>query len=223
MLRATLMWVKLKYWFVIATEIYLHGHIPDKILYPTYLDGAAGTFSSLKNVLQSSQTSAKSWVGEAGGAYSSGRYLVSNAFVNSFWYLNQLGMSATYGTTTYCRQTLIRGNYGLLNTATFMPNPDYYYSALLWHRLMGSHVLSTTFYGTKKIRTYAHCAKETKGVTILFLNLDNSTIVEARMSFHFGDIPPLNPIHVDPSKPVPVAPLSIVFTHIPDIITKVCS
>ena len=41
-------------------------------------------------------------------------------------YLDQLGMSATYDTKTYCRQTLIGGNYGLLNTTTFVPNPDYY-------------------------------------------------------------------------------------------------
>lgn len=41
-------------------------------------------------------------------------------------YLDQLGMAATYNTKTYCRQTLIGGNYGLLNTQTFLPNPDYY-------------------------------------------------------------------------------------------------
>lgn len=32
-------------------------------------------------------------------------------------------------------------------------------SALLWHRLMGRHVLSTRFQGTSKIRSYAHCSK----------------------------------------------------------------
>lgn len=35
-------------------------------------------------------------------------------------------MSASYDTKTYCRQTLIGGNYGLLDTNTFVPNPDYY-------------------------------------------------------------------------------------------------
>ncbi|QHN93353.1 Heparanase-like protein [Arachis hypogaea] len=38
----------------------------------------------------------------------------------------QLGMSAVYDTRTYCRQSLVGGNYGLLNTTTFVPNPDYY-------------------------------------------------------------------------------------------------
>ncbi|KAG4930101.1 hypothetical protein JHK86_047062 [Glycine max] len=163
-------------------------HITEKILDPSYLDGEANTFSSLKSIVQSSATSVKSWVGEAGGAYNSGHHLVSDAFVYSFWYLDQLGMSAVYDTRTYCRQSLIGGNYGLLNTSTFMPNPDYY-SALLWHRLMGGRVLSTTFYGTKKIRTYAHCAKQSKGITILVLNLDNSTTVEVNVALKFNKLP----------------------------------
>ncbi|KAJ1385867.1 Glycoside hydrolase, family 79 [Sesbania bispinosa] len=239
-------------------------HLTEKILDPSYLDGEASTFSSLKSILQSSATKAKAWVGEAGGAYNSGHHLVSDAFVYSFWYLDQLGMSATYGTKTYCRQSLIGGNYGLLNTSTFLPNPDYY-SALLWHRLMGRRVLSTTFYGTKKIRAYTHCAKESKGITILLLNLDNCTTIQAKVALTFtkepyhhlgeparreyhltpkdgdlhsqimllngkiltvnsaGDIPPLNPIYVDSSKPIIVGPLSIVFAHIPNVVLSACS
>ncbi|KAI3714877.1 hypothetical protein L6452_21837 [Arctium lappa] len=69
---------------------------------------------------------ASAWVGEAGGAYNSGHNLVTNAFVFSFWYLDQLGMSSVYDTKVYRRQSLIGGNYGLLNTTTFEPNPDYY-------------------------------------------------------------------------------------------------
>ncbi|KAG4991079.1 hypothetical protein JHK87_024536 [Glycine soja] len=41
-------------------------------------------------------------------------------------YLDQLGIASCYSTKVYCRQTLIGGNYGLLNTTTFAPNPDYY-------------------------------------------------------------------------------------------------
>ncbi|ESW27078.1 hypothetical protein PHAVU_003G171800 [Phaseolus vulgaris] len=254
---------------VITHHIYNLGpgvddHITERILDPFYLDGEANTFNRLKGILQSSSShKVKSWVGESGGAYNSGHHLVSDAFVNSFWYLDQLGMSAVYDTTTYCRQTLIGGNYGLLNTSTFMPNPDYY-SALLWHRLMGGRVLSTTFYGTKKIRSYAHCAKESKGITILLLNLDNSTSVQvnvdltfnklphhrvdepARREYHLtapdrnihsqimllngkalsvnsaGEIPPLEPVYVDSTKPITVGPLSIVFAHIPNVLLSAC-
>ncbi|CAA2972141.1 heparanase 3 [Olea europaea subsp. europaea] len=158
-------------------------HLIEKILDPSYLDGEADTFRGLKNILRSSASSAVAWVGESGGAYNSGRNHVTNAFVFSFWYLDQLGMSSTFDTKTYCRQTLIGGNYGLLNTTTFVPNPDYY-SALLWHRLMGRSVLSTNFSGTKKIRAYAHCAKQSQGITLLLINLDGKNTVDAKVDFN---------------------------------------
>ncbi|KAL3535927.1 hypothetical protein ACH5RR_004388 [Cinchona calisaya] len=158
-------------------------HLIEKILDPSYLDGEADTFSKLKNVVKNSGTKASAWVGEAGGAYNSGRDHVSNAFVYSFWYLDQLGMASAYDTKTYCRQSLIGGNYGLLNTTTFVPNPDYY-SALLWHQLMGTNVLGTNFKGTKKIRAYAHCAKQSKGITVLLINLDGSTSVQVKVAYN---------------------------------------
>ncbi|KAM0065837.1 putative glycosidase [Helianthus debilis subsp. tardiflorus] len=146
-------------------------HLVEKILDPSYLDGGSQPFRDLQNILKKSRSSTVAWVGEAGGAYNSGHNLVTNAFVFGFWYLDQLGMASMYDTKTYCRQTLIGGNYGLLNTTTFVPNPDYY-SALLWHRLMGRHVLSTSFMGTNKIRSYAHCSKTSTGITLLLINLD---------------------------------------------------
>ncbi|XP_042463801.1 heparanase-like protein 3 [Zingiber officinale] len=151
-------------------------HLVEKILDPTYLDGEASTFRDLQGLLRNSGTNVKGWVGEAGGAYNSGRHLVTDSFVFSFWFLDQLGMSATYDTKTYCRQTLVGGNYGLLNTTTFHPNPDYY-SALLWHRLMGTRVLSTNLTGKlpNSIRAYAHCAKESRGITLLLINLSGNT------------------------------------------------
>ncbi|XWS26195.1 hypothetical protein CRYUN_Cryun26dG0010200 [Craigia yunnanensis] len=153
----------------------------NKILDPSYLDGGHQPFRDLQAILKNSATSAVAWVGEAGGAYNSGQNLVSNSFVYSFWYLDQLGMASSYDTKTYCRQSLIGGNYGLLDTATFVPHPDYY-SALLWHRLMGRNVLSTSFSGTKSVRAYAHCSKQSQGITLLLINLNASTTVQVRVS-----------------------------------------
>nr|GMD95094.1 heparanase-like protein 3 [Ipomoea batatas] len=75
---------------VITHHIYNLGpgrdeHLIEKILDPSYLDGEADTFNQLRSILNSSETSVNAWVGEAGGAYNSGRNHVTNAFVFSFW------------------------------------------------------------------------------------------------------------------------------------------
>ncbi|CAH2079455.1 unnamed protein product [Thlaspi arvense] len=259
-------------------------HLVEKILDPSYLGQVATTFRDLKNIIKNSSTKAVAWVGESGGAYNSGRNLVSNAFVYSFWYLDQLGMTSIYDTKTYCRQSLIGGNYGLLNTTNFTPNPDYY-SALIWRRLMGRKALFTSFSGTKKIRSYTHCARQSKGITVLLMNLDNTTTFMAKVElnntfslrhkkqrkssfkkrattsqlpwvsngenqreeYHLtakdgnlhsqtmllngnalqvnstGDIPLLEPIHVNSTDPITIAPYSIVFVHMPSVGVPACA
>lgn len=149
-------------------------NLVSKILNPHYLSRVEETFKSLDKTLQTWGPWASAWVGESGGAYNSGGHLVSNTFVNSFWYLDQLGMASKYHTKVYCRQTLIGGNYGLLNTTTLVPNPDYY-SALLWHRLMGKGVLAVDSNTSPFLRSYAHCSKGKAGITLLLINLSNQT------------------------------------------------
>lgn len=60
-------------------------HLMDKILDPDYLNGVVSPVRGLQNILETSRTSAVAWVGEAGGAANSGRHLVTDAFVSSFW------------------------------------------------------------------------------------------------------------------------------------------
>jgi len=40
-------------------------------------------------------TSARLWVGEAGGAYNSGAPNVTDGFVSAFWYLDNMALLAT--------------------------------------------------------------------------------------------------------------------------------
>nr|DAD31405.1 TPA_asm: hypothetical protein HUJ06_010256 [Nelumbo nucifera] len=114
------------------------------------------------------------WVGESGGAYNSGGKDVSHTFVNGFCYLDQLGMTSTFNHKVFCKQALIGRNYALLNTTSLIPNPDYY-GALLWYRLMGRNVLSTTHNGSPYLRVYSHCSKHQPGITLLLINMSNST------------------------------------------------
>ncbi|CAI0394319.1 unnamed protein product [Linum tenue] len=165
-----------------------------KVQDPYFLDEVAQTFKDVQDVVDRSGTGAAAWVGESGGAFNSGGRDVSHTFANGFWYLDQLGMASTFSHKAYCRQSLVGGNYGLLNSNTFTPNPDYY-GALLWHRLMGTGVLATTHDGSPYLRSYTHCTKNqvvvnhalsgfvssgdhqilTTGVTVLLINMDNST------------------------------------------------
>lgn len=161
-------------------------NLVNKILNPYHLSKISYTFSDINKTIQMNGSWASVWVGEAGGAFNSGGKNVSDTFINSFWYLDQLGMAAKYNTKVYCRQTLTGGNYGLLDTKTFLPNPDYY-SALLWHQLMGEGVLSI---GSDEpyLRSYAHCSKGREGITLLLINLSNKTEfrVEVQSVAHLG-------------------------------------
>ncbi|XP_065860530.1 heparanase-like protein 1 [Euphorbia lathyris] len=145
-----------------------------KIQDPYILDQVAQTFKDVSDSVNKFAAWTSPWVGESGGAYNSGGKDVSHTFANGFWYLDQLGMTAAFNHKVYCRQTLIGGNYGLLNTTTFLPNPDYY-SALLWHRLMGKEVLATTHSTSPYLRAYSHCSKNKPGIAILLINMSNQT------------------------------------------------
>ncbi|TYH00955.1 hypothetical protein ES288_A09G018600v1 [Gossypium darwinii] len=121
------------------------------------------------------------WVFESGGALHGGAKDLSPTFADGFWYLDQLRMASTYNHKVFCRQTLIGGNYALLNTTTSIPNPDYY-GALLWHRLMGSTVLFVTQESNPNFRVYAHCAKKKPGISIIFINLSKDSSFNVTLS-----------------------------------------
>ncbi|CAA0820878.1 Heparanase-like protein 1 [Striga hermonthica] len=150
------------------------GNTMIKILNPDHLDKASLRFKNVTSTIQSNGSWASAWVGESGGAFNNGAPNISNTFVDSFWYLDQIAMAAKFQTKVYCRQTLIGGYYGLLDKTTFVPNPDYY-SALLWHRLMGKAVLSVNSNSSRYLRVYAHCAKKRPGIAVLLINLSNQT------------------------------------------------
>ncbi|XP_030938386.1 heparanase-like protein 1 isoform X2 [Quercus lobata] len=150
-------------------------NLVNKILDPSHLSNSIlGTFTDVEQTVQEHGPWASIWVGESGGAFGGGAPNVSDRFVNSFWYLDQLGMAAKHNTKVYCRQSLVGGNYALLNRTTFEPNPDYY-SALLWHRLMGTGVLEVDTDASPELRIYAHCSKGRGGVTLLLLNLSKQS------------------------------------------------
>jgi hypothetical protein len=94
----------------------------------------------------------------------------ASTFLDSFRYLNQLGLLARRGVQVQMHNTLAASDYGLLDEKTYEPRPNYW-SALLWHRLMGTTVLNPAASAAPGLHVYAHClAGQPGGVAILAIN-----------------------------------------------------
>lgn len=75
-------------------------------------------------------------VTETAAAWCSGVSGGTNAFVSDFWYLDQLATAALNGHIAFARQTLIGGNYSLIDqNHDFRANPDFFV-AKLWRELV---------------------------------------------------------------------------------------
>jgi heparanase 1 len=93
-------------------------------------------------------------------------------YLDTFRYLDQLGLLARAGVQVVAHNTLASSDYGLLESETFNPRPNYW-AALLWRRTMGTTVLDAGSPPSPAVRLYSHCQRDTPGgVTILAINLD---------------------------------------------------
>lgn len=98
----------------------------------------------------------------------------AKTFLDTFRYLDQLGRLAQHGVRVVFHNTLDSSDYGLLDENTLQPRPDYW-AALLWHRLMGTTVLSPGVATGDSLNVYAHCLRGVPGgVALLAINLDRS-------------------------------------------------
>ena len=153
---------------------------------PIEPDSAPSIQQAFGTYQRSANTRAELWVGETAAAWDSGKPGATNAFVDSFWFVSQLGSLAQAGVAMQCRQTLVGGAYELLDKHTFQPNPDYWV-ALLWHRLMGKHVLGVTQpTAAPLLRLYAHCydggkSAHSGAVTVVVMNADDSRTVQLEL------------------------------------------
>jgi heparanase 1 len=96
----------------------------------------------------------------------------ASTFLDTFRYLNQLGISARRGVQVHIHNTLNASDYGLLDEKTYEPRPDYW-AALLWRRLMGTTVLDAGASPSPNLYLYAHCLRgRPGGVALLAINAD---------------------------------------------------
>ncbi len=143
----------------------------EKVLTPEYLNRNAEAEEFYAKLRDSYLPGKPIWNTETGEAGCGGNRWASD-FVDAFRFVDQLGILAQRNVQTVIVNTLAASDYGMLDSETLDPRPDYW-AALLWKRLMGDRVLDPGVPATDQIHAYAMCGKETKGaVALVILNLD---------------------------------------------------
>lgn len=119
------------------------------------------------------------WLSETSSSYGGGAPGLSDSFAGSPLWLDKLGLSALYNISTVVRQSLIGGNYSLIDKE-LNPNPDWWVS-MLFKKLVGNKVLQIKYNSSKYQRIYCHCTNKkytnsTSSITIFGLNLQFAKI-----------------------------------------------
>lgn len=123
----------------------------------------------LKSLRDSFQPQAELWTGETGSAQCGGQPELSDRWISSFWWADQLGMGARLGQKVMVRQSLVGGDYGMIARLTLKPRPDYWVS-WLWGQLMGQDVYAIDS-SDPSLRCYLHSTPEGAGQTLMLINL----------------------------------------------------
>ena len=113
------------------------------------------------------------WLSETADAACGGNPWAAS-YIDSFRYLNQLGLLAKHGVRVTMHNTLTGDDYGLIDRNTLTPRPNYW-AAVLWRRLMGTTVLDAGESASPNLYVYAHCLRgQPGGVAMLILNANES-------------------------------------------------
>ncbi|MFN7956552.1 MAG: hypothetical protein U0610_32900 [bacterium] len=153
---------------------------PTRMLDPDNLAAVDRWAERVEAEVREHAPNAQVWLGETGNAQCGGEPGVSDRFVGSLWWLDELGRMARRGQPVVVRQTLSGSDYGLIDDATLEPNPDYW-ASLLWRRLMGTRVLSVDVSAGEPseelappaVVAYAACQRDVAGgLAVLAINLD---------------------------------------------------
>jgi hypothetical protein len=110
------------------------------------------------------------WITETAQAACGGSPWAAS-FVDTFRYVNQLGLLAQKGVQVIFHNTLAASDYSLIAEGTRAPRPSYW-AAVLWRRTMGTTVLTSPVSPSPELRIYAHCLPGTGGgVGLVAINL----------------------------------------------------
>lgn len=114
------------------------------------------------------------WITETAQAACGGSPWAST-FLDSFRYVNQLGLLAQNGVKVVMHNTLAASDYSLIDEESLTPRPNYW-AAVLWKRTMGTRVLAAPTSPSADLRLYAHCLAGSRGgVALVAINLGSAS------------------------------------------------
>lgn len=119
------------------------------------------------------------WLSETSSSYGGGAPGLSDSFAGTPLWLDKLGLSAKNNITTVIRQSILGGNYSLIDKE-LEPLPDWWVS-VLYKKLVGNKVLHIDCHCSRLQRMYVHCANknysnETGAITIYAINLEMAKV-----------------------------------------------
>ncbi len=129
----------------------------------------------LRHMRDIHQPEAELWTGETGSAQCGGQPKISDRFASCFWWADQLGQGAELGQKVMIRQSLIGGDYGLIDRLSMKPRPDYWVS-WLWAQLMGEKVYQLDN-PNSSVRAYCHSHKNSDDMCLLLINISQNTVL----------------------------------------------
>ena len=122
----------------------------------------------------------KVWIGEGAMASNSGQAGVTDTFLSTMWFANTLGSVAQtkpVPISTFCRQTLVGGNYGIMTQDTLDPLPDFYLMRL-WTQIVGNQAVGPL--GVKSasnvgnLLMHAFCGKNKAEIVLVLVNINSN-------------------------------------------------
>lgn len=141
-----------------------------KALTPEWLDLTLRDLNYYSSLRDQYEPGDPMWLTETAQAACGGSPWAAT-FLDTFRYLNQLGVLAQRNVQVVMHNTLAASDYALIDGDTRQPRPNYW-AAVLWRRTMGTIVLQPPPAPAADVRLYAHCLRGVPGgVALLALNL----------------------------------------------------
>lgn len=143
--------------------------IKDEAFSPGWLDRTVEDYDFYASLRDKYEPGKPIWNTETAQAACGGSPWAST-FLDTFRYLNQLGVLAQKGVKVVMHNTLATSDYALIDRDTMTPRPNYW-AAVLWRKLMGQVVLASPASPSPALRLYAQCLRGSAGgVALLALN-----------------------------------------------------